>query len=171
MRIAITIGVSAITSLVTLYVFSIVSPHLFGASITTINGTDRITDSRSVINTNFSNLNNAITNATSTEPSMAKYFVATSTDKASVLPYASTTALTVSGAGFFGGATSFGGTVTVTTTNTATSTLVAGCFQLSATSTGSRPLKLVPSSYSTTTATFGQGTVGFPMVAVFGTCP
>lgn len=31
--------------------------HPLGSAITTINGTDRITDSRSVINTNFSNLN------------------------------------------------------------------------------------------------------------------
>lgn len=32
-----------------------------GASITTINGTDTLSDSRSVINTNFTNLNNALT--------------------------------------------------------------------------------------------------------------
>lgn len=62
------------------------------------------------------------------------------------------------------------GALVLTTTNTATSTLQAGCIQMTASSTGS-PIKLVPATYSSTTATFGFGTVGFPVMAVFGTCP
>jgi len=63
-----------------------------------------------------------------------------------------------------------GGALGLTTSNTATSSLTAGCWQLTATSTAS-PIKVIPVSISTTTTTFGAATVGFPLIAVFGTCP
>lgn len=67
-------------------------------------------------------------------------------------------------------ATVSGGSLNVTTSNSATSTIAAGCWQLTATSTAS-PLKAVPAAISTTTTTFGSATVGFPLIAVPGTCP
>lgn len=61
-------------------------------------------------------------------------------------------------------------TFDIETTNTATSTLQVGCIQMTATTTAN-PIKLVPASYATTTATFGSNTTGLPAVFVFGTCP
>jgi hypothetical protein len=77
------------------------------------------------------------------------------------------TTFTLTGDATFGGGD---GGVVVTTSNTATSSVEVGCIQMTATSTAS-PIKLVPATYATTTATFGLGTAAFPVVAVFGTCP
>lgn len=66
--------------------------------------------------------------------------------------------------------TTTAGNLNITTTNTATSSIQVGCVQTYATSTAS-PLHYVISSVSTTTTTFGEGTSGFAMIAVFGKCP
>ncbi len=78
--------------------------------------------------------------------------------------------LTVSGTTGLTGTTTAAKPVIVTTANTATSTVAAGCFQLTATSTAS-PMKLVITSYATTTATFGNGTAAYAVVAMPGNCP
>lgn len=62
------------------------------------------------------------------------------------------------------------GGLVITTTNTATSSSYVGCYQTTATSTAS-PMRLVISSYATTTATFGEGTAAYQVVAVPLACP
>lgn len=63
-----------------------------------------------------------------------------------------------------------GGSLSLTSSNTATSSATIGCINTYASSTG-QTFHLAISSYATTTATFGQGTYGYPVVAIFGSCP
>lgn len=71
----------------------------------------------------------------------------------------------------FDDATFNGGTLNVSTSNSATSTIVAGCIQVSATSTGS-PTKLVPGKIASTATTtiYGETSLAI-MYLVQGTCP
>ena len=88
-----------------------------------------------------------------------------------ILSFGATTArTTITNPWTFSATTTLSKPLIVTTTNSATSTAQVGCIQTTATSTAS-PIKLVPVAISTTTTTFGHGTVGFLFVGVFGTCP
>lgn len=83
---------------------------------------------------------------------------------------ATTARTTITNPWTFSATTTLSKPLIVTTTNTATSTTSVGCLQFTATSTQT-PIKLVPAAFSSTTVTFGNGTVGFPLLAVFGYCP
>jgi hypothetical protein len=83
---------------------------------------------------------------------------------------ATTARTTITNPWTFSNATTTTKNIDTGTSNTATSTIIVGCNQFYATSTAS-PMRVIPAAFASTTVTFGNGTSGFPLVAVFGACP